>query len=215
MIVFDIETVNFPVDQYSEVQKEHVKKKLDQAIARNPDLDARAEEGKIKGTDPYLSRVVCIGMFFPDTGRKLAIINDDEKVLLENFWKEIRTENLFISYNGVKFDVPYLIKRSIKHGVACSNPEFLKYTIYNPLPPHFDVMLQLCGKESFYSLKMACDFFDVPSPKEGAVSSSNVTEAYYSGRIEQIAEYCLRDIESTFQLYLKLKPFVFVPKRFN
>lgn len=213
MLVFDIETVPFKEEDYSDTQKEYIQRKLNSLLVRNPTADIKAETGKIKGTDPYLSRVVCIGLYYPLTGVHKALTNDaDEKKILESFWAELTSySGLFITYNGVRFDVPYIIKRSMKYGIKPTNTSFLFYTKFDPMPPHFDVMLQLCGREGSYSLKQACDFFGIPSPKDGAVTSSNVAEAFYDGRTNEIAEYCLRDLESTYQLYQKVK--VYIPNR--
>lgn len=213
MLVFDIETVPFKDEDYSDTQKEYIQRKLNSLLVRNPTADIKAETGKIKGTDPYLSRVVCIGLYYPITGVRKALTNDaDEREILESFWKEITGySGLFISYNGVRFDVPYIIKRSMKYGLKPTNTSFLFYTKFDPMPPHFDAMLQLCGRDGSYSLKQACDFFGIPSPKDGAVTSSNVAEAFYGGRIKEVAEYCLRDLDSTYQLYQKVK--VYIPNR--
>lgn len=210
MLVYDIETVPFRDEEYSEIQKGYIQKKLSSAVRRDPDVDLKAKEGEIKGTDPYLSRVVCIGLYYPMKGQSLALTNDDEKTILEAFWSNIAGYNgVFISYNGIRFDVPYIIRRSLHHGLKPTNLQFLQYTKYDPFPPHFDVFLAISGgREQFYSLHEACDFFNVKSPKEGGIVASQVAEFYYSGRIKEIADYCLRDLESTYKLFEKVRPFV-------
>ena len=49
-----------------------------------------------------------------------------------------------------------------------------------------------------------CRRFDVESPK-GSIDGSQVARAYRDGRIEDIGEYCLRDVRATAQLYKKLE----------
>lgn len=210
MIVFDIETVPLPSESYSDAQKGYIKKKLDSALKRDPNLDVKQKEDEIRGTDPYLSRVVCIGLYQPRTGQSIALTNDDEKVILESFWNTLKGFNgLFISYNGIRFDVPYILRRSLHYGIQPTNMSFLQYTKYDPFPPHFDVFLQISGgREQFYSLHEACDFFGVPSPKEGGIVAAQVGQAYAEGRIKEIAEYCLRDLVSTYKLFEKVRPFV-------
>lgn len=209
LLVFDIETVPFRDEEYSETQREYIKRKLDLSMSRNNAVNILDETSKIKGTDPYLSKIICIGLYYPQTNQRTALTNDLEHNILEAFWNAIRTERgLFISYNGVRFDVPYIIKRSMKYRIKPTNTEFLNHTKYNPNPPHFDVMQQLCQRDWNYSLKQACDFFGVPSPKDGAVISSSVAEAYYAGRIKEIADYCLRDLESTYTLYEVIRSYI-------
>ena len=207
MLVLDIETVPLNEEEYSSSQLNFIQKKLKAALARNPDLDIKAEESKIKGTDPYLSRIVCIGIYYPLTGLQVSLTNESEKAILVSFWEQIKGYNgIYISFNGVRFDVPFIIKRSMYHKVKPSNLSFLQHTKYNPYPPHYDVMLQL-GRDHGYSLKEACDFFGVPSPKEGSVNAESVAQAYHEGRIDEIAKYCLRDLVSTYELYEKIKLF--------
>lgn len=216
LLVFDIETVPKRDEEYSVTQKELIARRLEQAMKRLGPVPAEelekvraAEEGKIKGTDPYLAKIVCIGLYYPQSGQKLALINEDEAAILNSFWIQIQGySGIFISFNGIRFDVPFILKRSMFHGIRPTNMSFLQHTKYNAYPPHFDTMLQLCGRETPYSLKQACDFFGIPSPKEGAVSASNVAEAYYSGRIKDIADYCLRDLDSTYKLYEKVRHYI-------
>lgn len=209
MLVFDIETVPFKSDTYSETQLEYIQKKLTLNLSRDSKLDPTKEENTIKGTDPYLAAIVCIGLYYPKTGERIALINESERSILESFWTQIAQFNgIFISFNGIKFDVPFIIKRSIVHGLVPTNTSFLTYTKYNPYPPHFDVYLQLGGRERSISLKQACDMYTVPSPKNGSVSAETVADAFYAGRIQEIAEYCIRDLESTYLLYKKLRPFI-------
>jgi len=209
MLIFDIETVPFEDSEYTDTQKEYIQRKINTILLRNPQADIEAETGKLKGTDPYLSRVVCIGLYYPLQNTRTAITDSDEKKLLSNFWAQIAGySGLFISYNGVRFDVPYIVKRSMKHGIRATNNSFLYYTKFDPMPPHFDVMLQLCGRDGSYSLKQACDFFDIPSPKNGAVNAESVGTAFREGRIQEIADYCLLDLEATYQLYLKVKNYI-------
>jgi predicted PolB exonuclease-like 3'-5' exonuclease len=62
-------------------------------------------------------------------------------------------------------------------------------------------MLQLSGRDGFISLKNACAAFGIPSPKDGAIRADGVETAYYSGKIKEISEYCLRDVIATYKLY--------------
>jgi hypothetical protein len=55
-----------------------------------------------------------------------------------------------------------------------------------------------------YSLDYWCRRFDIESPK-GSIDGSQVGRAYREGRIEDIGEYCLRDVRATAQLFKKLE----------
>lgn len=220
LLVFDIETIPFEDNVYTDDQLELIRKRLDRSgrgfqtpngvVTEDEAKRVLNEVKKIKALDAFLSRVICIGMYFPLSGQKYAITDPNEKIILQKFWADIKDfQGHFISFNGVKFDVPYILKRSMVHGILPTNKSFLSYTKYDPFPPHFDVMLQIPGRESFIGLKATCDALGVPSPKEGAIRAENVAEAYAQGRIQEIAEYCLRDIQSTYEIYKKVKNYTY------
>jgi hypothetical protein len=54
------------------------------------------------------------------------------------------------------------------------------------------------------SLEYWCRRFDIESPK-GSIDGSQVARVYREGRIDDIAEYCLRDVRATAQLYKRLE----------
>ena len=83
----------------------------------------------------------------------------------------------------------------------------------NLLPYRYDVSSHCDLQEVFtfhgsfrdrYSLDYWCRRFDVESPK-GSIDGSQVARAYRDGRIEDIGEYCLRDVRATAQLYGKVQ----------
>lgn len=208
-IAFDIETIPLQEGEYPESLNDVIKRKLEKSLKNNPDLDPLKEKKKIMATDPFLGRIVCIGLYYLETGVSIAISDPSEKVILEKWWKTIATHSgLFISFNGIRFDVPYIIRRSMVHKIKPTNGAFLSYTKYDPNPPHFDVMIQMSGRDGFISLHNACDMFGIDSPKDGAIKAENVEQAYKDGRIKEIAEYCLRDVVATAKVYEHVKHYI-------
>lgn len=73
------------------------------------------------GLEPLKDRIICIA--FKLNGKEEAIINTDEKVILEKFWnyiREIKTKDFsfrLIGFNCWSFDIPFLLIRSFKHGI--------------------------------------------------------------------------------------------------
>ena len=208
--VFDIETIPLEVGQYSPVLEELIEKKLVRALKADPTvIDPISERRKIMATDPLLGRIVCIGVYLPHKDEKIAIVDSSEKVILQKFWKLLSTfSGLFIGFNTVRFDVPFILKRSLIHGVKPTNGLFLQYTRFDPNPPHFDVMLQMSGRDGFVSLKYACAALGISSSKDGKVQAAGVEQAYKEGRINEIAEYCLDDCRATHQLYERLIDYI-------
>ena len=69
----------------------------------------------------------------------------------------------------------------------------------------FDVFTFHGAVRDRFSLDYWCRRFDVESPK-GSIDGSQVGRAYRQGRIEEIGEYCLRDVRATAELYEKVAP---------
>ena len=208
--VFDIETIPLEKGQYSSVLEELIEKKLVKALKADPTvIDPNSERRKIMATDPFLGRIVCIGIYLAHKDEKIALIDSSEKVILQKFWKILSTySGLFVGFNTVRFDIPFILKRSLIHNIKPTNGLFMQHTRFDPNPPHFDVMLQMSGREGFVSLEYTCAALGIPSSKDGKVKAAEVEKAYKEGRINDIAEYCLEDCRATHQIYERLIDYI-------
>jgi 3'-5' exonuclease len=205
-VIFDIETIPLPEDQYTATQLDYIDKKLSQRVKKELDLDIESERKKLLSLDPLLAKIACIGLYYPSTKITQLIMDQDESIMLKQFWNILAGfSGVFVSFNGQKFDCPFIIRRSMYHQIEPTNRDFLKYTAYNPMPEHFDVMLHISGREGYISLEHACQFLNVVSPKDGEVSAENVAETYYKGEWDKIKQYCEKDLIATAELYLKVK----------
>jgi predicted PolB exonuclease-like 3'-5' exonuclease len=70
--------------------------------------------------------------------------------------------------------------------------------------PHFDVCLAL---ENQLTLEAACEMLGIDNPKTEAIRGSDVFEYYKRGQILEILNYCLRDVESTYEIFQKIQSF--------
>lgn len=209
-ITFDIETIpqRAPL---SLTQQEELAKKLQRMQAgKVEEIDQEASASLIMGTSPYFGEIITIGLLFDDgmgNTSEVALVGE-EKEILENFWDMIKAHKtaLFISYNGLSFDVPFIVKRSMRWGILPTNPAFLNTKRFQKYP-HFDVKDIISDFDKFAapSLRLACDLLGVPSPKEEEIKAENVAQAFAQGRIREIAEYCKRDVVATYALYKKLQ----------
>jgi len=208
---FDIETIPQELDELSSIQMEELEKKVSRAVDKGDSTPREELVNRICSTSPYLGKIVCIGLFMEEEGEteSLSLIGS-EKEILERFWKIVgRFDGLFISYNGREFDVPFIVKRSMHYNMSVTNFNFLKTKRFSSFP-HFDVKDMISDWNSFSAptLKLACDLLGVPSPKEGEVKAENVYAAFKEGRIQEIADYCVRDVVSTFKCYERILPFM-------
>lgn len=215
-LIFDIETI--PQDSLTDSQEEAVNKKVERAT-RN--IEDKSEydgiRNKIMAVSPFFGQIICIGvMKVKETGEDVSrVLTGDEKTMLQTWWDILKHhKGLFVHYNGLGFDVPYILKRSMYHNIQPSNSTFLDTRRFQK-HPHFDVFQILADYDmrQSVSLEVACDFLDIKSPKTGEVKAENVYQAYKDGRIQEIADYCLEDVKATFEVYKKVKNYTFQPKQ--
>jgi 3'-5' exonuclease len=204
-IVLDIETIGQPVEAIPQRALDYLFQGLERDAPDPVELERRREDLLSRlGLDPTTGRVVCIGVVDSETAFEQTFAHADEKELLESFWRWLETArpSLFVSFNGRRFDVPYLNIRSAIHGIEPAFPIPLGWSA------HFDVREALEGddKRRRGSLDYFCATFGVPSPKI-EMDGSLVGQAYAEGRIEDIERYCLADCKATLALYRRLKPF--------
>lgn len=176
---------------------------------------------------PGLGRIIVIGLWNVHEDRGLALVEGehhemrdwekvpgskiyrgDEKQLLEKFWETVAPRNgrlpRLVSFNGRGYDGPNLTIRSAQRGVRPSRQLVgSRYTIAD----HCDLQEVFTfqgATRDLYNLEYWCRRFDVESPK-GSIDGSQVGRVYREGRIDEIGEYCLRDVRATAQIYAKLE----------
>jgi hypothetical protein len=61
------------------------------------------------------------------------------------------------------------------------------------------------SRDQVPSLHAACVAFGIPSPKSEEMHGYAVGDLYRQGRLQEIADYCRRDVEATAALYRRLE----------
>jgi predicted PolB exonuclease-like 3'-5' exonuclease len=171
------------------------------------------------------ARVVCIAMLNVDTsrGQVLFIAEDyeaaqgenkqvkfvpcvDEAELLTSFWEVAKHYEGVVTFNGRGFDVPFIYLRSALLNTPISRKDWLGYRFQTE--PHCDLADQLTfynggrdGASRRFNLDFYCKVFGIESPKSHGVTGMDVNRLLAEGRYHEIAEYCLRDVQATMQLY--------------
>jgi hypothetical protein len=215
-ITFDIEVAGFPWEEVDEITRGYLMNK-----AR--DEDEREALPERTALLPGLGRVIAIGLWNIEADRGLVLLEGDaepqhewervphsdvfrgsEPELLERFWEIVgRKRPRLVSFNGRGYDGPMLMIRSAQLGIAPSvNLLPYRYDIAQHTDL-FDVFTFQGAVRDRFSLDYWCRRFDVESPK-GSIDGSQVARAYRQGRIEEIGEYCLRDVRATAELYGKV-----------
>jgi DNA polymerase elongation subunit (family B) len=166
--------------------------------------------------------ILCIGYIDEDRNGKFerGVIGwddenrqfvENERLILEEFWGRVRGFNershRIVGHNILAFDLKYIFKRSVVHGVRPSfDFSFAKYRSQ----PIFDTMCEW-DKWDFkdkISLDELARVLGLESSKAGGVNGSRIYELHQAGEHEAIYEYCLRDVALTRAIYKRM---VFAP----
>lgn len=216
--VVDIETVGIPWSTLDEKTREYL---LGRA---GSDAEREAVPRRL-GLAPGTGRVIVIGMLNITNGDKGGVFvegrkrdwfeggpegfqrfDGGERELLAEFWKIVRNAGRIVTFNGRMFDGPFLMLRSAMQGVAPAvNLAGYRYA----MNPHCDLAEVLAFQgavRQHFSLDYWCRRFGITSPKAEGLDGSRVQEYYEGGRLDEIVEYCVRDVVATAALYRKVEP---------
>lgn len=224
-MVFDIETTAQPIDNFDEAQQEYLFREAENQsdeVSRN---QKREDIARLFSLWPLTGQIVCIGMINPESGRgkALYLADDfeedplqnrieftacfDEGELLAQFWELAQRYSTVVTFNGRAFDVPYLYLRSALLNVPISQKGWIGYRFSET--PHCDLLDQLTfynvggrlGAGRSFNLDFYCKAFGITSPKAQGVTGVDVPQMVQEGRFREIAQYCMRDVRATAELY--------------
>jgi len=211
-LILDIETVpRASIDKEVEID---IAKRTKARVDRIGD-DPKNAESLIRSTSPFFGQVLCIGMrFLSDDGQQKdkVICESNEESTLQIFFEIInKTAKIvrYIHYNGMGFDIPFLIVRAAHYGIQINNWNFKDLRRFS-YKSHIDIMMFLCNWNSYNAVSMdiACRSFGIPSPKEGKIKGDTVSKAYMEGNIPGVEDYVMGDVEATHHLYEKIKQYI-------
>lgn len=217
VLVFDIETV-------PAVDLRKVPSTIGQAIAKHAERN-EWDESKVMSLSPYLGQCVSLAVgngdqdprtqdvtvfVVPPPGAVLGVLPSwirpvTEPELLRAFWTLAAHAGCVVSYNGRGFDVPFLLGRSLIHGVPVrvdllSSPYALR--------PHLDLFNMVAPGPGFgrgpASLDVVCWALGFASPKE-SMDGSMVAATYAKGDIGRIALYNAGDVRATTAVFQRVR----------
>ena len=215
-VVLDIETVQAPREEWARilgidslVGDHHLSESSSDLFALAEVQEQAQKENKLYEKsifDGTFSRIVCIGLLiFSDTmvpQGAVAWYGRNEQELLRQFWVRLREirPSLFITHNGLGFDLPFLKKRSIIQQVRPSLDISLARFRTEPV---YDTMAVWSNWDSrgWVKLDVLARALNVAG-KSG--SGKHVADMWAAGQGREIAEYCLQDTFVTYACYQKM-----------
>jgi len=164
---------------------------------------------KTGGLHPLFSKIILIGLKELDA-EPLIYHGEDEHKILSQTWEHLaelqkRLKRFsIITFNGYRFDVPFLLIRSAINAVEKTiNINTNRWTMEDS--NHFDLMQLLSGygEYPFVSLEISCRKLGISVP-ESAISATEIASRYHKGDWDSILEHSRRNLLLTEALYHKL-----------
>jgi 3'-5' exonuclease len=219
ILFLDIETASLVADfdllpvrlKEEWIKKEKHIKMREQEIEAGSLFFARA------GIYAEFGKVLCVGVGYfhsMEESSKLefrtkSFCEENEYDTLAGFVELLEKKPwVLCAHNGKEFDFPYLSRRILINRIPL--PEPLQIAGKKPWEVrHLDTLeLWKFGDYKHYTrLELLAAIFDISTSKEG-IDGSMVNEAYYlHDNLQEIREYCLKDVWVTAQVYLAFQGF--------
>ena len=162
---------------------------------------------------PEFAKIICVSMaFVTENGTKIQTFknNNEEELLVEvrNLLDRCHKLDFYLCGHNLKnFDIPMLAKRMIINGIMPSK-----------ILPSYDTkpwevkaidtkeIWQYGSYTSIGSLDLVCSTMDIETPKGGEINGSMVHNEYWNNnKLNEIAEYCEKDVKVLIDFITKLK----------
>jgi hypothetical protein len=206
-LVLDIETIQVSKEEWARLKGVVLLEEVEGLdLLSAGEASEQDKEYEKSCFDSTFCQIVCIGAivltdaFEPQEA--MAWYGSNERELLRQFWARIAQlrPSLFITHNGLGFDLPILRNRSIIHQIKPSMDISLARFRTEPV---FDTLAVWSNWEARGRVKL-----DVLARALGCETKSGsgkeVADMWKAGQGKQIAEYCLRDCYVTYACYSKM-----------
>jgi DNA polymerase elongation subunit (family B) len=231
-LIFDIETVGEDFDSLDRPTQEALTRWIKRESISEEEYKLALEDLKQGlGFSPLTGEIVAIGMldyhkgegavYFQAPDEKLKEFKEDnmtfkpmdEEGMLKRFWEAARHYQVFITFNGRGFDVPFMMIRSAIHGIRPTKDLLRGRYLYqhNPDALHIDLQEQF----TFYgatrrkgSLHLWARAFGIESPKASGITGDDVGPLFKKKKYLEIARYNVLDLKATRELYEKWEKYL-------
>jgi len=157
------------------------------------DIATKTAEAKSKMcVDKDMSAIRMIGIRTDGEYKKMTLVEFCE------FTQGLTLEHKFVTYNGLKFDFPVIIRNIVKQELNC-NSLVLKSTISRSHPNHIDLMDTLCGYGEWKSLDLMAQVY---------LGTAKEPIDFLTCSDEELTKHNQIDLEILEQLYQKFSKFI-------
>jgi len=217
-VVLDIETLGYPLESFDDVQQTY--------LLKFAETEADREETIQKfSLYPTTAQIIAIGMLNPDTNHGKVLFQSGERIdeqtdndsvhflsgseqdILQQFWLDIGHYDQFITFNGRAFDCPFVMLRSAILQIPPTR-NLMPYRYDASV--HCDLLEQLTfyGALRKFNIDFYCKAFGIDSPKTHGITGLDMKQLTEEKRFREIAEYNLRDLRATAELFRRWEKFL-------
>jgi len=232
-LVIDIETIGEDFDALDAATQENLTRWIKKSSDNDEEYKLALQDLKDGlGFSPLTGEIVALGVldveknegavYYQAPGQKNEEMKEDgivfkqmaEAEMLRKFWELATKYQIFITFNGRGFDIPFLMIRSAVNGVRPTKD--LMQARY-PWQARGDgaVHVDLFDQLTFYgavrrkgSLHLWSRAFGIESPKSGGVSGDDVQPLFKKKKFLDIARYNVGDLRATRALYEKWEQYL-------
>jgi hypothetical protein len=181
--------------------------------AKKLEIDADFENRYRKtALDGAYGQIVCLGVavddqepevFYRDDWRasEKEILTDAFEYLRQSFDPSCDRRPVFVGHNITGFDLRFVYQRCVINSIA--PPSMIPFNAKSWSESIADTMTMFAGFGNRISLVKLCRVLGIDSPKDG-IDGSKVYDYLLDGKVNEVAEYCKRDIEATREAYRRL-----------
>jgi DNA polymerase elongation subunit (family B) len=165
--------------------------------------EAKVAQAAKAALDIDLARIVAIGWKCDGlTETLLAKDEVQERELLGKLWdaffagRRMDDWHVAVTFNGMGFDLPLLMRRSLYLGVAAPKLQLDRYK--HPHVVDLMAMLSLDGRLKYHGLQFYANRFGIPV--NDGISGSEIAQAVADGKWDLVQRHCASDVETTYAL---------------
>jgi len=204
-LALDIETIPVkPMSEYSETIQQKIRERIEKRQERDPEFNYEY----FASIHPDFGKIICISLGYIGEAEEIhlkSLAGEDEFQILNEFNSIIANHNgIYIHYNGLNFDIPFIIQRMTYYRLAPAGRTIANLRRYSA-DPHLDIMMLYYNWDLSRALPLGilAELHELPSPK-GELSGEKVYDAYQRGEWDRIVRYCEFDTATTLNLWRKL-----------
>ncbi|MEM9336518.1 MAG: ribonuclease H-like domain-containing protein [Patescibacteria group bacterium] len=184
-------------------------------LALTKRTDVKTAEDQL-GLSPLTGEVISLGIYDVDRHQGMVYVTGGEngvaaykvrkeKELLEDFWDGVRSYDVFVTFGGRRFDIPFVLHRSAVHRVAPSKEfRFGRSVEKQQMPYHVDLYDEFSRVGDFrmpLTLHLLAKAYGLESPDTEELRGETVGEFFRQKKFADLAHYTEQNVRVTRELY--------------